>query len=210
MILPKTNKQGKPLLSYTQINSFLNNKRDYIKQYFLGAPIEFTAYIDFGAKVGKALETADFSEFEQEEQSVLSSIPRYDEFEKEVRVDFGDFEVIGYIDTIRKDYSKLLDYKTGTEKKISEYTKPDYIQPILYALGIEQETGYLPKEAGVVLIERLGNPFKGEQLKLGKTFWEIPLEVSTERINFAKDLTRKVAEDISRYYEVFLKLNKII
>ncbi len=208
MILPKIDKHGKPYLSYSQINSFLYNKKDYIKSYFFNEPIQFTAYIDFGSKVGKALETNDFSDFSEEEQQTLKRVPRLDEFEKEIRVDFGEFYLKGFIDTNSSDLTHFMDYKTGAAKKVTEYQKDDYIQPHIYALGIEQETGILPKKADIILIERYGNAFKGEPLTVGKEILPVPIDISRERIEYARELVIKTAKEIEHYYKIFLKLNK--
>lgn len=208
MILPRKDKHGKPYISYSQISSFLRDKKEYMKSYFYNEPIQFTAYIDHGSKVGKALETNDFSQFTKEEQVVLKQVPRLDIFEKNVQVDFGSFYLTGFIDTIDKKFKKLHDYKVGTEKKIAEYKDPKYVQTVLYAMGIKQETGKLPKETSVILIDRKGNAFKGEPLMIGEKYWEIPLELSEKRIKFADELVRDTANEISKYYKVFLKLNK--
>lgn len=210
MILPKKDKQGLCYLSYSQVNSFLTNKKEFIKSYFYNEPIKFTAYLDFGKKVGGALEKGDFSEFTKPEQKILKTVRRLDIFEKEVRLDFPEynFYLKGFIDTIDNKFTEVLDYKTGTESKIVEYQKDKYIQPLLYAAGIYQETGKLPNKAGVILIDRKGNAYKGEPLTLGNQVWEIPLEVSKERIEYAKKVVIDTAHEISHYYKTFLKLNK--
>lgn len=208
MNLPKRDKNGKPYISYSQISSFLKDRKEFVKSYFYNQPITFTKYIDHGGKVGKALETNDFSKFTEKEQETLKKVRRLDLFEKQITVDFGAFYLIGYIDTIKKNYTELLDYKVGTEKKIPEYQDPKYIQTILYAMGIQQETGKLPKKTGVILIERHGNAFRGEDLVIGERIWEIPLEVNQKRIKFADELVRDTANEISKYYTTFLKMNK--
>lgn len=208
IVLPRKDKTGKPYISYSQINSFLRDRKEFIKSYFYGQPIQFTAYIDHGGKVGRALETNDFSAFDKDEQKTLKKVKRLDIFEKEIAVDYGDFYLKGFIDTIDKKYTELCDYKVGTEKKIAEYQDPKYVQTVLYAKGIQQETGKLPKKTGVILIERTGNAFRGEELKIGKQIWEIPLEISQKRIKFADELVRDTANEISKYYKTFLKMNK--
>lgn len=208
MILPRKDKDGKPYISYSQISSFLRDKKEYMKNYFFGEPIQFTAYIDHGQKIGRALEANDFSGFSPKEAETLKKVPRLDIFEKNVKVDFGNFYLTGFIDTIDKKFTKLHDYKVGTEKKIAEYEDPKYIQTILYAMGIKQETGKLPKHSSVILIDRKGNAFKGEPLVIGDQIWEIPLEISQKRIKFADELVRETANEISKYYQVFLKMNK--
>lgn len=207
MLLPKIDKEGIPYLSYSQINSFITNKKEYIKSYFFNEPISFTAYLDFGNKVGRALENNDFSEFEKDEETTLKKVMRLDEFEKEIRVDFEDFYVKGFIDTNTKDLDYFIDYKTGGTNKVSEYQKDKYIQPQIYALGIEQETGNLPKKAEVILIERLGNAFKGEKLSVGKEIIHIPIDITRDKIEKAKKLVIDTAKEIEHYYKIFLKLN---
>lgn len=209
MILPKKDKDGY-FLSYSQISTFLTSKKDFIKQYIYKEPITFKAYINFGSEIGKALETNDFSAFSKQEQKILKQVKRLDIFEKAIKLDFKEhgFYLKGYCDTVDKKFTEIWDYKTGTKSKIEEYKKDDYIQPLLYAAGIEQETGRLPKKIGVILIDRKGNAFKGEKLTLGDQIWEIPLELTPERINYAKEKVIKAAYEISKLYQTFLKLNK--
>lgn len=209
IILPRK-KDGRYLISYSQINSFLTNKKQYFKSYFYGQPIEFTAYIDFGSKVGSALEKNDFKEFAKSEQHTLKKVPRLDEFERKITYHYNEFDVIGFIDTNKKDLSKTYDYKTGTKSKIKEYQSDKYIQPYIYALGLKQEHGVTPDEMGVILIERLGNAYKGEPLVLGEEIWEIPLEISAKKLQYAENLVYRTAIEISNYYKAFLKMNKII
>ena len=207
MHLPKVDKNGMPYLSYSQISSFIKNKKEYIKSYFFNEPIAFTAYLDFGNKVGTALQHNDFSDFSEEEQLTLKKVKRLDEFEKNIRVDFGDFYVTGFIDTNNKTLNHIIDYKTGSANKVDEYTKDTYIQPHIYALGIEQEKGKLPKKAEVILIERYGNAFKGEPLTVGKEIIHIPIDISKERLEYAKQLVIDTAKEIEYYYKLFLELN---
>jgi hypothetical protein len=211
MDLPKTDKDGVPYLSYSQVSSFIKSKSEYIKSYFLKEPIQFTDYIDFGSKVGKALETNDFSAFTEEETSTLVKVPRLDEFEKEIRLDFTEhgFYLKGFIDTNTKDLTHFADYKTGGINKVAEYEKEGYIQGQLYALGIEQHCGKLPKTAEVILIERYGNAFKGEPLVVGKEIVHIPLDISPEKLQLAKEAVIKAAYEISSYYKMFKRLNQI-
>lgn len=207
MELPKQDKHGVPYLSYSQLSSFLYNKKDYIKSYFLNEPIKFRDYIDFGSKVGNALEKNDFTKFDKTEQATLKKIKRLDEFEKEIRVDFKDFYLKGFIDTNTFKLDHFMDYKTGSLGKETEYIKPNYIQPHIYALGIYQMCGKMPTKAEVVLIERTGNPMRHEPLKVGKQIMHIPIDISKKRIEEAQALVIKTAEEISRYWQIFKKLN---
>lgn len=209
IILPKSNKEtGQFLLSYSQINTFLTNKRDYFRRYFLGDKFEGNHYTDFGKQLGEAIEKNDFTAYTTTEQEFLGTIPRLDEFEKEIKLDFGEFYIVGYIDTNKKDLSLIHDYKTGTQKKIVEYQKPDYIQPAIYALALEQQYGIMPERASVILIDRLGNPFKGEKLTVGAQWWEVEIPITKKELSCAKDLIYKTACEISEYYQLFNKLNQ--
>ena len=211
MNLPKKDKDGNQYLSYSQINSFLNNRRDYIRQYFLNEKFEGNAYTSFGKRIGEALENNDFSGFTETEQVLLNSIPRHDQFERKVVLNRKGFYVVGYIDTNTSEdgkIEKLIDYKTGDMTKEAVYLSEDYSQLYIYAGALEQELGVLPKKASVVLIERLGNPFKGEKLMLGSRYITIDKKITKTKI---KEVVKKVdetAKEISEYYEVFLKLNK--
>lgn len=212
MILPKKKKingEESYYLSYSQISSFLKYKKDYYSSYFYGTPFTGNAYTEFGLKIGEALEGNDFKSFTTDEKEFLSTITRYDEFEREINLKLpnGVF-VTGYIDTNTSCLKKIADYKTGTESKISEYDDPKkYLQLPLYAAAIEQEVGNIPEECKVVLIGRAGNAFANEDLTLTKEKWEIPLQVGREEIDNAIKVATEVSEQIGRQYSLYLKLN---
>lgn len=218
--LPKTDKvTGIPYLSYSQISTWKKSKRDYIRQYFFGEDFSgMSDYIDFGSKVGNALEKNDFSEFTKEEQKFLKTIPRYDQFEREINLQMDGYFVKGFIDTNTTENTekgelvkKIADYKTGEiEKKESEYASDDYIQLDIYAASIQQETGVLPEEVSVFLIDRTGNAFKGEPLRLGERYITITKKVDDKRVKVVMNEVNKIAQEISDYYQVFLKLNGLM
>lgn len=232
LILPKTDDNGDYYLSYSQLNTWKRSKRDYIRQYFLGEKDEnagLQKYGDFGHKVGEAFENNDFSAFEEDEIKFLKTVPKYDEFEREIRLEMDGFFIKGYIDTNSKpeqsisqeiigkntivgEYiKKIADYKTGDiGKKKGDYESEDYNQVEIYAAALEQEFGIVPDEAKVFLIGRSGNAFAGETLELTKEFVTIEREITPEILKKVKDGVQKTAEEISDYYQAFLKLNKII
>lgn len=210
IVLPRKDKEGNCYISYSQHSKWKRDKKDYIKSYFLGERFEGNAYTDFGSKVGEALENNDFSGFDTVELKTLNKITRLDEFEREIRLKFEDFYVLGFIDTNDKDCDIIIDYKTGALNKVVEYEREDYDQLAIYAAAIEQETGKLPSQAHVELIERYGNAFQGEELTLGKEVVQIPKDISPERIEKVKKDVQKVAKEISDYYQVYLKMNSIV
>ena len=218
--LPKTDGEGVPYLSYSQVSTWIKSKRDYMRQYFYGERFEGNAYTEFGTKVGEALEHNDFKDFELDEQEFLKTIPRYDRFEMEIKLEMDGFYMKGFIDTLKlpDDHKQgqivefvpiIADYKTGDiEKKRADYESDDYIQLEIYAADILQRFNSLPEKVEVILIGRKGNAFKREELILTKEFITITREVTEERVEAVKSLVQEVAEDIARHYEVFLKLNK--
>ena len=211
IVLPKTTPEGIPYLSYSQINTWKKSKREYIRQYFLGEIFTGSDYTEFGSKIGKALEENDFSEFNDKEQKLLKTIPRYDEFEKEICLKLNGFIVKGYIDTNTTDLSKIADYKTGNvETKVNDYASDNYTQLDIYSAAIQQETGKLPEDVRVILIDRKGNAFKGEELTLGEEFVTIIKKVDDKRIKQVIKDVEKVAKEISEYYQLFLKLNGLM
>ncbi len=208
LILPRVDKEGNYYLSYSQISTWKKSKRDYMRQYFYGESFDGNAYTDFGSKVGEALENNNFSEFTKREEKFLLTIPRYDEFEREIKLLMKGFYVKGFIDTNTSDCKKLADYKTGDVlTKAAEYEKDDYNQLEIYSAALEQETGILPTSAMVVLIDRTGNAFKGEELKLGGQFITITKKIDKKRLKSVLKEVQLIAEEISSYYKIFLKLN---
>ena len=71
-------------ISYSRINTFLNNKSDYIKRYILELPTFETKDMRFGKMIAKKLENREF---------VLDGVPTLMENEKKIttRIDGYDF-----------------------------------------------------------------------------------------------------------------------
>lgn len=222
IILPKTNEQGVYYLSYSQISTWKKSKREYIRQYFFGEKFEGNAYTEFGSKVGEAIENNDFSGFTPKERKFLKTIPRYDEFEREIALQMDGYYVKGFIDTnsllhtdenkqSKELVNKIADYKTGDiTKKVVEYESDSYTQLDIYAAAIKQETGVIPNDVKVYLIDRTGNAYKNEKLKLGTEFVTIIKNVTQERIDTVLKEVQEIAEEISQYYKLYLTLNGLI
>jgi hypothetical protein len=204
--LPKKDKNGRSRLSYSQIKCFKENKQEYIKRYILDKPFISNEYIDFGSKVGQALETNNFNNFHELEEEVLRKAERLDEFEKLVSLDFGGFIMYGYIDTISKDLSKIIDYKTGGKNKELIYQKNDYTQLCYYAMALRQEYGVTPNIAQVCFIRRTGNLYRGQDLVVAQ---EEPIiiniDISEKRLTDVYYETIKIAQDIEVFYLDYLK-----
>tara|TARA_R110002167_G_scaffold331706_1_gene538404 strand:- start:55922 stop:56557 length:636 start_codon:yes stop_codon:yes gene_type:complete len=207
MNLPKRDEENKGLYSYSQHKKWREDKKAYILSYFFKERFSGNAYTDFGSKVGEALENGDYSGFDKVEVKMLSKATRLDEFERPINWKFKDFTVLGYIDTIDKELTTLVDYKTGALNKVSVYEDDSYDQLGIYAGAIQQETGKLPTKAYVELIERTGNPFQREELALGTFIVNIPQDVSPKKIKQIKREIEQAVKEISQYYSVFEFMN---
>jgi hypothetical protein len=204
MNLPKKDKNGNSYLSYSQLSLFKRSKEEYFEQYIIGKPFEGNAYTDFGTKVGEALEKDNYSDFSINEKETLKKVTRLDLFERRTILNCKGFYIVGYIDSLTSDFSRLIDYKTGGKKKESEYIKPEYTQLHLYALSLRQETGITPKKASVEFIRREGNAFRGQKLTVGSEVIEVEIDISYNRLKDVYWETLKTAKEIEQFY----KLNK--
>ena len=217
IILPQTDENGEMYLSYSQKKTW-KKKRDYIRQYFFGNKSDneyLEKYGDFGNKIADVFRNEDYSGFTKKEIEFLKTIPKYDEFETEVHLDMGGWYVKCYVDSntkVEDGYVKeLLDYKTGEiDKRKVDYESQEYDQIEIYAAAFEQKYGKLPNKGKVVLIQRDGNAFKNEELKLGDKYIEIPKKITKKRIKEVKDEYIYTAREISEYYKVFLKLTCVV
>lgn len=222
IILPRVDDNGLYYLSYSQISTWKKSKREYIRQYFFGEAFEGNAYTEFGSKVGEALEHNDFEGFNAKETKFLKTVPRYDEFEREIKLQMDGFYIKGFIDTNTLSVTtknkkqielvdRIADYKTGDiEKKAEEYESDNYNQLEIYAAGVRQQTGMLPNEANVYLIHRTGNAFKNEKLKLGNEFITITKDISEKRVEEVLREVQEIAQEISQYYKLYLTLNGLL
>jgi len=207
--LPKVDENGVGLYSYSQDNKWKTNRKEYFRQYFFGESFDGNAYTDFGHKVGQAIEDANLNNFDKVEQETLKKVTRLDHFERPINLTLNNFCIRGFIDTCDHTLNTLIDYKTGSVDKESVYSNDDYTQLVIYAAGIEQETGIPPIKAHVELIERTGNPWKGEELCVGKQIIKIPQDISKERVDKVINDVKKNVKEIELYYKVFKKLNSV-
>ena len=216
LVLPRKDKDGNYYISYSQITKWKKSKRDYIRNYFFGEKEDNKAlqvYGDFGHKVGESYENNDFSAWEKDEAEFLQTLPHLDEFEREIKLQMKGYYVLGFIDTNSKEkdgyVKELADYKTGEiAKRKSDYESDEYLQVDIYAAALHQEYGKYPDKGSVVLIGRSGNAFAGDDLNLTKEAAIIGRPISAKRCEEVLVGVHKIAEEISAYYQIYLKLNK--
>ena len=204
MNLPKKDKHGVSILSYSQIATFKKSKADFYDRYILQKPFEGNEYTYFGLKVGEALEKNDFSLFSDPEKTILKQVTRLHEFERSVFLEYKDhgFYLVGYIDTISEDFTRIIDYKTGGLGKEKQYSDTEYNQLHIYALAIKQDLGLDVKDASVEFIRRGGNAYRGQKLfvKDEKPI-VIPQDLSEERLKHVYWDILKTAKEIEKFYK---------
>ena len=201
MELPKKNKEGEYYLSYSQIQLFKKDKGEYYNRYILGEKFIGNKYTDFGIKVGESLEINKFNNFKENEVKTLKQCVRLDEFEKEVRLNFKGFHVVGYVDTNTKDFSRIIDYKTGGKNKEHQYKKVNYTQLCIYALALRQEYGVTPDIAQVNFIRRELDDVDSELLMVGSEQIIIDIDISLNRLKSVYWDILKTAKEIEIFYK---------
>ena len=222
IVLPKKDKiTGKYMISYSQIklwndlkgyNTGLSGRKEYIMAYFLNQKWEDKGgFAQFGIDVEDYITKREGAhKFDVRELETLNSIKTLGIFQKELALEFDGFVLKGFIDDCAPDYSKIRDYKGASLNSAKKYYEEEYNQLDVYALGIKQEQGVIPKELEVCVIERLGNGFRGGRnvMKVGENVWYIARKTDKAKLKELNTSIIKTATEISDYYKVFLKLNK--
>jgi hypothetical protein len=199
--LPKKDKNGNGLLSYSQISTFLKDKEEYKKRYIIKEKFVPNEYINFGNKVGSAIQNNNYDKFTDKEANVLKKLTRLDMFERKTILKYDGFSIIGFIDSCSLDYSKIIDYKTGGIDKEKQYYNDDYNQLHYYALSIRQELGITPNCANVEFIRRKGNLFKREKLIVAEEDpIIIEIDISESKLKDVYFKTINIAKQIESFY----------
>lgn len=225
MILPKIDSDGRYYISYSQITSWnelkgyntkMLGKYEYMLKYFFGEKYgDDAGFAQFGIDVEDyILNRSNPSKFSKDELETLDKIKPLDNGQVEFKLEYPEhnFYVLGYIDDATNDLSHIRDYKTASLNSSKKYYTDEYKQLDVYALAIRNIHGFIPQKLEVVCIERLGNGFKGgrDVMTVGKEIWYINKETNNEKLDKLYDDILKTAKEISSYWEVFCKLNKII
>lgn len=137
----------KDYFSWSQLNLWEKSKNEYIKRYFEGKKGFTTKEMFYGSKIGKALETQNFFDLSQNEQSAVVQIDRADAYEKKIilskEVTGLGVDLLMYIDAVF-DSGGIDEYKTGKkawdQKRVDEHGQLDF-----YAYGYYLETKTIPE-----------------------------------------------------------------
>lgn len=220
ILLPRQDNNGNYYISYSQIsgwnaakgfNTGLQGKQEYIRSYFLGENFPSGPFATFGKEVENYItENKDEDKFTDEELLTLNKIRPIGIFQKEFRLKYNGFYVLGYIDDCDEELTHLRDYKTGSSSSVKKYYESSYEQLDIYALAARQITGKLPNKLEVCAIGRAGNGFKEGRgaLKVTGDIWYIERKTDEQRLNTIEANIQRTVQEISHTYKVFLKLNK--
>lgn len=214
---------GLPKISYSQINSWNDKKYkvDYIRQYFFGEDQDSGAYAAFGSACGEYLEhkgqKLDYENQLLSADDIQTLDMLVDEeavYEDEIVYPVKDskgniiFVIQGFIDKMKvKDIElDIIDFKTANnEKKRAFYGGEDYNQTILYA-GAKEALGFKIKDCGVIMMDRVGNAFRGQELHLSGKVEGVPTPYSKAKFSKFIKYATKTAKEISAHYQVLLKV----
>lgn len=233
LILPRTYESDKeefqkyvglPKLSYSQINSWNEKlyKADYIKQYFFGLKTDSGAYAHFGTACGEYLEhmgqKLEYTNqlLNADDIKTLDGLVDEDAvYEDEIVHPVTDskgkilFCIQGFIDKAKYEGKKelsIIDFKTANnEKKRKFYAGVDYNQTILYA-GAKEAEGFKIKNCGVIMMDRVGNAFRGQELHLSGKTEVVDTPYTKAKFNTFIKYATKTAKEISAHYQVLLKV----
>lgn len=224
MNLPRKDKDGNSYISYSQVKSWNEVKGfntgklgryESMMSYFFGEDFpDANGFAQFGIDVedyicGKPEAKLLFTD---DEKATLDQIKPLGVFQKQIRLDFPKegFYIKGFIDDATENLGLIRDYKSASEKSKAKYYEDSYTQLDVYGLAIEQETGKFP-DLELCIIERLGNGFRGgrDVMSVGKQVWYVPRKTNPKRLLAIKAEIVKTAEEIEKFYNVFLKLNQL-
>ena len=214
--------KGKYKLSYSQYSSYKEEEyqNQYYLQYFSGINLPSGEFAEFGSSCGKYIE--DFGNkvkppeagcLSVTDREILISEVDYPDncvYEDEVVVDFGDFVCEGYIDrTQYKDNKEveIRDYKSLNLSKPEKYESEEYGQTTLYSVEKERQ-GYTVVNSEVFGLGRKGSSLDGTgnfKMRLSGETKIIPTPYTNERGERVLESIRKVAEQISEDYKIYLK-----
>ncbi len=217
LLLPRKDKHGNGYLSYSSIslwndikgfNTGRLGKEEFIRSYFFGEEHgDAMGWAAFGSAVEDYIckrESAD--RFTDEEKKILETIEPLGLYQHEIKIPFENFYLKGFVDDQTKDRKKVRDYKTASANSAKKYYTPAYKQLAVYSLATYKELGFIP-EAEVCIIERAGNPFRGEPLSVKENVWYVPRTVTVEELQELEQYIITTAKEISQAYKVYKMLN---
>lgn len=224
VMLPRRDSDGNYYISYSQFTSWKDLKSfnlgvrgnlEYMLSYFFGEDFGDAGWAQFGSEVEDYIcQRLHADKFTDKERETMEKIVPLGNFQIETKLWLlPNVYVKGFIDDATQDMMKIRDYKTASNSSRQRYYKDDYVQLDSYALWVQQETGKIPDELEVCIIERKGNCFgmknARERLSVGTEIWYHPRITNQERLDKVRADILTAVFQISDAYKTFLKIHKL-
>ena len=172
-------------ISASQLKTWHNNPKEYIKRYILGEPSFNSKYMQFGTSVHKQLETNNFTDSTLEFLALRIEIPELKEHK--IEVTHNQIKLLAIFDTLDETKNIVRDYKTG---KAETWTMPiveNDVQVLFYGLVYYEKYGVYPR----VVIEHLVTEEKDGEVSLTGDYFSFPVQITKSHITKAKNLIKK-------------------
>lgn len=133
----------KGYLSYSALDLFLKNPKQYRRKYYENAYEPTSPEMSFGKKIALLLENRD---------DVVSHIKQYSHPEYQLQVEIEGVPVYGFIDSFDVEKHAFLEYKTGHAPWDAVRVRK-HLQLPFYAVCIEQIFGHVHPECELIWME---------------------------------------------------------
>lgn len=138
----------RPYISYTQMMLVEKSPERYLDYYIRGRKKFSNKFMDLGKKVATSLETEEDTGDAMTDM-IVSKLPKYDIMDQEIHLKIkAGKEVVPVLikpDTVKKDHSAFIEYKTG-QKGTWDRGKVDRDDQItFYATGLYTLTQKIPE-----------------------------------------------------------------
>ena len=201
-------KLPKRALSWSAIDLWRRNPRDFRLKYYENKPLKFFAEQEmlFGKQIGELLEAND---------PTLSKIPRYDTPEQkcEVEIEPG-LLFVGYLDSFDSKKNKILEYKTShNPDRWNLPTVHKHDQLVIYSVLVQLKFGKVDNTLHLIWMETAWRQVvdvehgQVNQLELYLTgkMKRFRRVISQKERNKMRQTIIETAREISDDYKVYLK-----
>jgi hypothetical protein len=181
--------KSKPL-SWSAMSSWFYDKDQWAKKYLDGIETPPNKEMLFGNVIGQKLAS---------DQSFLPQVPRYKQFEKELRSKIGDIELIGFLDSFCPNKKYFHEYKTSSnQKKWTQKSCEEHGQLDFYFFLLWLNYGKLPEEINCML----------HYIPVGEN-GQFEMELQVSEINPVKSFkVKKTVKDILKFGNEIKKVYK--
>lgn len=198
-------KTNRDYFSWSQYSLWHASKREFWKRYNQLQEQKGNKFFTKGKELGSYMETGVEPHDNKDPMltHVGDKIPKYDVMEQELKLPFGDTELLGYVDSGEFDYSAFVEYKTGKVAKKPAWTQDkvdEHDQLLFYAYIYLMSSGVVPK-CKLIWIETMDTPnglmYTGETYEFTRKF------TKAEIMSFGVKIRKTIKEIKDFEYEEF-------